>query len=282
MTSGQNPSPSVGRVRGWIAGAMAGTPTFVVILKGERRLFLSPLQLNEALRNWEKTHAEDLARDALKVVEDTEPAAPKSITLTEDLVREFQPETFPWLLHLWTSYPGVMMNSKSAVQDWLFEDPAELDERGMQFIAEVLLAWMTSHYSDTTPVLSSDEIAKRDQQDGTWLFDLSESGIGALSIVQTGFRAMNPESSQEEVERRGFGVMSLLGLAWQKGRRYPLAELMTSYSTSPHAGRSLADARRLLNEVMEFHRFCRSRSGAGVGIDKDTHGSDAAQAPHPG
>lgn len=281
MTSGQDPSTSVGRVRGWIAGAMSGTPTFVVILKGNRRLFLSPLQIKAALRDWEKAHAGDMAKDASMKTAATDSFAPKTVTLKEESAHEFQPEAFPWLLHLWTSYPGVMMNSQLAVQDWLFTDPNELDEHGTQFIAQVLLAWMKSHYSDTTPVLSSDEIASYDHEDGTWLFERSESVAGARSILQAGFKKMYPECSSEEVERHVQGVMSMLGLAWLKERRYPLAELMTSYSTSPHSGQSLLDALRLLTDVMGFLGFCRSRGKARTGIDKDTHDADSAGAPNP-
>lgn len=267
MTSGQDPSPPVGRVRGWIAGAQAGAPTFVVILKGERRLFLSPREIRAALHAWELAHAEDLAQDALRAPDATEQAAPKTVTLTEDFALSFQPETFPWLLHLWTSYSGVMMSPRLGVQDWLSADLDDLDQLGTQFIFEVLLAWMKSHYSDTTPVLGMHEITEYDEDDGTWLFERSESVAGAMSIVQTGFRSMHPEYSPAEVERRGWEVMSLLGVIWREHGRYPLAELMTSYSTSPHAGGSLDDARRLLSDVLEFYGFCRMRRQAAAAVD---------------
>lgn len=259
MTSGQDPSPAVERVRGWIAGAEVGVPTFLIILKGDRKRFASPRDLKATLAAWEEAHAENLSKDARRTeTDETEPKTPKTVTLPEKNTHAFRPQTFPWLLHLWTSYPGVMM--KSDVQDWLCLDSQDLLARGHQFIAEVLLAWMKSHHSDTTPVLSKTEIAVRAENDGLCVFEGSDAIAGALAIVQAGFRTMyqeEPESSRK-AELFGWDAINHLGMAWRRHQRYPHSNLMTSYSTSPHTGRSLNEAIQLLEDVMEFHRYCAS------------------------
>lgn len=258
MTSGQDPSVSVGRIRGWIAGAEVGTPTFVVILKKDRTLFASPRDLKVILAAWEDSHAVELARDALRETgEEAESQAPKSVMLSEKKIQSFRPQTFPWLLHLWTSYPGVMM--RSDVQKWPDADPTDLPKLGTQFITEVLLAWMKSHYADSTPVLSKAKISERAEDDGTCVFEGSESAVGALLIVQTGFRGMYPEESKQSTfsENLGWDVVNQLGLAWRKHQQYPHSNLMTSYATSPHTGRALEEAAQLLKDVMEFHFHCR-------------------------
>lgn len=124
---------------------------------------------------------------------------------------------------------------------------------------------MKSHYSDTTPAMSSNEIAKYEEHDGTWLFEGSASIAGAMSIVQAGFRAMYPDDPTEKAVERGWDVMSQLGRAWLRDERYPLADLATSYSTSAHAGQSQRESVRLLQEVMEFNRLCRDGWQPGEG-----------------
>lgn len=278
MTSGQNPPVAVGRLRGWIAGSQVGSPTFVIILKTTNTIYLSPRDLMAVLKNWEVKHAVALAEDARRdPIDDSKPKAPGTVTLGEKRGHEFEPASFPWLLHLWTKYPGVMMNHDLKVQDWLDEDELkELERLGARVIFHVLLAWMKSHYSDTTPALGMDKIAEYEKDDGTWLFEGSECSAGALKIVQAGFRALYPDESHGKVEERGWEVMSQLGIAWLNQKRYPLADLMTSYSISPHAGQSLDDAVRLLADIMEFNRLCRAPL-----VPVETESDEGSAGPDP-
>lgn len=134
MTSGQNPSVSVGRLRGWITGSQVGAPTFVIIFKEDRTFYLSPRDLQDALEAWEARHADALAEDGQDTDDNPEPSAPEKVTLGENQAHQFDPKKFPWLLHLWTSYPSVMMSPRFRVQDWPHEDRNELERLGAEFI----------------------------------------------------------------------------------------------------------------------------------------------------
>lgn len=269
MTSGQNPAVAPDRVRGWIAGSKVGIPTFVVVLKGDSRYFLSPRDLRTVLAGWEKEHATALAEDAenerarsageLPDGAEIDQKAPKTVTLTGEGQQPFDPKSFPWLLHLWTRYPGLMMLTD--VQDWPGVNVEKLTREGHQLIGDVVLAWMRSHHPDA-PLDRATESS--DMSAGQHLMTVTNALPGALSIALSGYRSMYPvlADGSSTPESMALDSFDMLGEAVKTcGYRWPKAPLMTSYALSAEPTQSMHEACQLLRDAMNFHYKCRVEWG---------------------
>jgi hypothetical protein len=265
MTSLQNPSVPPERIRGWIAGSEVGVPTFVIVLKGGRRLFMSPRDLRTVLTTWETKHAEGLMQDEENEAaqprgqfaegDDVKPKVPDKVTLSGTSQHPFEPKTFPWLLHLWTRYSGVMM--RTDVEDWLYLDDETLTRSGHQLISEVVLAWMKSHYSD---VPLRHDSANSGMTAGQYLLAQTDALPGVLPIALSGYRAMygGAENAPETLQTMAIEALEILGAAVETcGYRWPEARLMTSYATSTDPEMSMREASQLVHEIMTFHYNCR-------------------------
>lgn len=265
MTSGQNPAVAPDRIRGWIAGSQVGVPTFVVVLKGNGRHFLSPRDLQRVLAGWETEHAAALAQDAeserarslgeLPDGAEIDQKAPKSVTLTGEGQQPFDTKSFPWLLHLWTKYPALMLLTD--VQDWLGGDEEVLTQCGHQLIADVVLAWMRSHHPDA-PLDRAAE--NTNMSAGQHLMTVTHALPGALSIALSGYSSMYPvlADGSSTPESMALDSFDMLGEAVKTcGYRWPQAPLMTSYAVSTEPTQSMHEACQLLRDVMTFHYMCR-------------------------
>ncbi|WP_323958890.1 hypothetical protein GC088_10050 [Arthrobacter sp. JZ12] len=252
-TGNLSPSVDPGTVRGWITGSKTGAPTFVVLVVPGKKLYFSPKDLQLLLTRWEEKNEKKRA-DGKKEVE--------SLTLPLSSARLFASEQLSWLLHLWSKYPGIMMSS--TLEDWPSLTRQALSFEISNFIHQVVLAWLKSHFSDIYVGPNAKGVLKRttgSHADNDADADFIEliQGADALGIAEAGYLAMHPGEaiSQEDLEAFAWSVLERIANAIEKfDYRWPKAEFSTSYSSSSDIGRSREEAIDLVRDVGKFYAQC--------------------------
>lgn len=243
MTSGQSASVPPSRVRGWITGSKVGAPVFVVVIRNGKTWDLySPKDLQRLLDNWQEKNEAKCKKGKL---------AAKTITLTSAYARKYNSAAFPGLLHLWTSYPQVLLNQYVRIEDWPYLTPGKLEDQDKGFVAQVCLAWLSAHFPERP-------IPESGQQEPL-ILPIIEAAFRELVTAETEVSSnqMAPtwDHSAQLLEFAG-EVWDLLVKAANRLGTWPEAALATSYAlaTSPEAASE--EAQRLVSDVMTFYRSC--------------------------
>lgn len=123
-TSNDDHSIKIATLRSWVTGSRTGVPTFLVCLFEEQARFATPWHFVAKLKEW----------DAAAVK-----SASKSFGKNSTLV--LNEGTFPYLLQLWTKYPGLMLRAK--IDAWPAGSDSLTELRVL--VAEICYAWAMDH-----------------------------------------------------------------------------------------------------------------------------------------
>jgi hypothetical protein len=142
-TGDNDHSIKIPTLRSWVTGSRTGVPTFLVCLFGERARYATP---------W---HFVDKLKEA-----DSEVTKKASKSFGKNSTLVLDEATFPYLLQLWTRYPGLMLLAK--IDSW----PEGSDSLGKfkLLVAELCYAWAMDHRipndADVTAVNRLMELAR--------------------------------------------------------------------------------------------------------------------------
>lgn len=194
------PSLRVGTVRGWLAASVAGTPTFVVMSEGNSFTFVTPAGYGR----WLRSH-EDADDDALRVL--------NSGRCT------YRQEFFPFLLHLWSRYPLVILDL-----DLTRERDLSIGGFAKNMLRELIV--------ETGIGIAYRFKLGRDDDGRTWR-DLAERFSSALGSPQ------DPEANEVEVQKIALNMSSMGSHA---GGLRP-----THYSLASELSEVVTDAQQMLD-----------------------------------
>lgn len=209
-------------LRSWVTGSRTGIPTFLVCLFEEQSRYATPWHFVDKLKEADS----DVTQKASK-------SFGKSSTLP------LNEATFPYLLQLWTKYPGLMLLAK--IDSW----PQCSDSLGQfkSLVAELCYAWAMDHR------LPNDA-------DVTAVNRLMELAWSAAPLVD------------EDADPRAFGE-ELLGLIEQQRHdiknvyKHRLTEFLTDYEKNVRQARGIPDAdagARILRELAVEKMWLRNMS----------------------
>lgn len=168
-TDDNDHSIKIPTLRSWVTGSRTGIPTFLVCLFEEQARYATPWHFVEKLKEADS--------DATK-------KASKSFGKNSTLVLD--EATFPYLLQLWTKYPGMMLLAK--IDSWS-EDSDSLGHF-KALVAELCYAWAMDHRllndADITAVNRLMELARLaaplvDKEADPWAF-----GEELLVLIEQG------------------------------------------------------------------------------------------------
>lgn len=255
MTSSQNPSVKGSTLRGWDYGSTVGAPTMVVVTKPSGKIYISPAGLRNCLASWNQSNARKIERGK-------KPA--EKVTLTSNHARPFNSHVFPWILHLWTRYSGVLLVRNIDVDAWPYMDANARRARAYATVGLVYLAWMKSHFPDT-PIPQKGE--------GGDVFSL-EFSKEAWRVV----RHLHPVPEEGNAEDRALNESALFMAFYEETMQslfdaaqsigvWPVAELTTSYAYATDAHEAAREAKQLIRDLMSYYVLCCNwKAGDSAGV----------------